>query len=132
MMKQTAGILGLTGVALGAFGAHGLKSLLATYGTAETWHTAVLYHLIHAVAMLALAAFAQNLTADAQRSKWLTFSARAWLCGVILFSGSLYAIALGAPKWLGAFITPAGGVAFLLGWAGLLCRERGSRGQSSP
>ena len=98
-----AAILGFTGVALGAFGAHGLKDLLSTNGTMAIWQTAVLYQLVHAVA---------SLWAAERRP----LVARFWAAGVVLFSGSLYALALTNIKWLGA-ITPVGGVLFLIGWA---------------
>lgn len=97
-----AGLLGFTGVALGAFGAHALKDTLAAGGHTATWQTAVLYHLIHAVALLAL-----------PPGKW---AGRCWIAGIVLFSGSLYALALGGPKILGP-ITPLGGVLLLAGWA---------------
>jgi len=98
----TAGLLGFTGVALGAFGAHALKEALAANGTTATWQTAVLYHLIHAVALAALPGW-----------RWV---GRCWTAGIVLFSGSLYWLALGGPKILGP-VTPLGGAAFLLGWA---------------
>ncbi|MBI2815089.1 MAG: DUF423 domain-containing protein [Opitutae bacterium] len=97
-----AGFLGFTGVALGALGAHALKDTLAANGTTATWQTAVLYHLIHAVAL------ATGPTAPGV--------GRCWAAGVVLFSGSLYWLALGGPKLLGP-ITPLGGVALLAGWA---------------
>ena len=100
-----AGLLGFTGVALGAFGAHALKDTLTAAGTLDTWRTAVLYQLIHAVALLALPAW-----------PWV---GRSWIVGVVLFSGSLYWLALGGPKILGP-ITPLGGAALLLGWALLI------------
>lgn len=96
-----AGLLGFTGVALGAFGAHVLKDTLATNGTTATWQTAVLYHLIHAVAL-----------GTAPTWPWVS---RCWTVGVVLFSGSLYWLALGGPKILGP-ITPLGGLALLAGW----------------
>jgi uncharacterized membrane protein YgdD (TMEM256/DUF423 family) len=96
-----AGLLGFTGVALGAFGAHVLKDTLAAAGTLDTWRTAVLYHLIHAVALAALPGW-----------PWV---GRCWTAGVVLFSGSLYWLALGGPKVLGP-VTPLGGAALLLGW----------------
>lgn len=104
-----AGILGLTGVALGAFGAHALKETLTTKGTLTVWQTAVLYQLVHAVALLALAGWSGGGT----KTRWI---ARCWTTGVILFSGSLYWLALGGPGFLGP-ITPLGGFAFLLGWS---------------
>ena len=104
-----AGLLGLTGVALGAAGAHGqLHDALVAAGTLDTWRTAVLYHLIHAVALLALAGWSAGWPA----AHW---TGRCWTAGVVLFSGSLYWLALGGPKLLGP-VTPLGGLAFLTGW----------------
>ena len=101
-----AAILGFTGVALGAFGAHGLKDVLAANGTAAIWQTAVLYQLVHAVASLWAAEHRPVV-------------ARLWAAGIVVFSGSLYALALTNIRWLGA-ITPVGGVLFLIGWALLI------------
>ena len=103
-----AGFFGFTGVALGAFGAHALKENLAAKGTAFVWHTAVLYHLVHAVALLALAGWTDGWP----KSRWIGWC---WIVGIIMFSGSLYWLALGGPKFLGP-VTPLGGLAFLLGW----------------
>ena len=103
-----AGRLGFTGVALGAFGAHALKEILTARGSIQTWQTAVLYHLVHAVALLALASGSGGLI----NPRWI---ALCWSLGVILFSGSLYGLALGGPKVLGP-ITPLGGLALLSGW----------------
>ncbi len=98
-----ASLLGFTGVALGAAGAHGrLHDALVAAGTLDNWRTAVLYQLIHAVALLAFSGW-----------HWV---GRCWITGVVLFSGSLYWLALGGPKFLGP-ITPLGGIALLLGWA---------------
>ena len=108
LIVLAAGLLGFTGVALGAFGAHALKETLAARGTAPTWQTAVLYHLLHAVALLALATLSGNWA----NARWIGLC---WSVGVILFSGSLYWLALGGPKFLGP-ITPLGGLALLLGW----------------
>ena len=91
-------------VALGAFGAHGLDDHLTDDGKGW-WATASQYGLAHAIAALGLA-----LSERRPRAAMV-------LClGVFLFSGSLYAMALGAPRWFGA-ITPLGGLAFLFGWA---------------
>lgn len=103
-----ASLLGFTGVALGAFGAHALKATLLAHGTAATWQTAVHYHLIHTVALLGLAGWADGWP----QARW---TGRCWAAGVILFSGSLYWLALGGPKILGP-ITPLGGLALLAGW----------------
>ena len=111
-----AGLLGFTGVALGAFGAHALKETLTARGSVPTWQTAVLYHLIHAVALLALAAVAHS-TGSGQTGGWTNarWIGACWSSGVILFSGSLYWLSLGGPKFLGP-VTPLGGLAFLAGW----------------
>jgi uncharacterized membrane protein YgdD (TMEM256/DUF423 family) len=100
--RKIAGVLGFTGVALGAFGAHGLKDILTANGTATIWQTAVLYHLLHAVAAL----WASERRPSAV---WL------WTAGVIIFSGSLYLLAITNIRWLGA-VTPGGGVLLLAGW----------------
>jgi uncharacterized membrane protein YgdD (TMEM256/DUF423 family) len=78
------------------------------------YQTAVQYHLIHAVVLLAL-----SLWLQVQPSRWLSWSARLMLLGLILFSGSLYLLALSGLRPLG-MITPLGGVSWLLGWSALL------------
>jgi uncharacterized membrane protein YgdD (TMEM256/DUF423 family) len=98
-------------VALGAFGAHSLKSTLELRGILDVWNKAVLYHFIHAIALLVLALYgAMN-----RGAWWLLFA------GILLFSGSLYLMALipQAPGWLGP-VTPIGGLCFLAGWAWLI------------
>ncbi|MGO1375653.1 DUF423 domain-containing protein [Psychrobacter sp.] len=94
-------------VALGAFGAHGLKNI-ASAQQLEWWHTATLYLFIHALGLL--------LVGLLIRLKYIT-QTTAWLLqiGIIIFSGSLYAMTLGAPLWFGA-ITPIGGVLMIIGW----------------
>lgn len=105
----SAGLLGFTGVGLGASGAHGpLHDTLVGRATLEHWRTAVLYQFVHAVALLAISGW----TAIGARAGWI---ARCWIAGTILFSGSLYWLSLGGPKILGP-VTPAGGLALLLGW----------------
>ncbi|MDE1171258.1 MAG: DUF423 domain-containing protein [Verrucomicrobium sp.] len=103
-----AAFLGFTGVALGAFGAHALAPLLERRGLAEVWRTAVFYQFVHALALL-------FLSREGGTPRWI---AGAWIAGAVLFSGSLYLICLGAPRWTGA-VTPLGGLGFLAGWAGL-------------
>jgi uncharacterized membrane protein YgdD (TMEM256/DUF423 family) len=115
-----AGVVGFLAVALGAFGAHGLEGRL-TPERLQTWHTAVLYHLVHAPALLALA-----LHAPAGRALRVAWGA--WLGGVAVFSGSLYALALTDLRWLGA-VTPVGGVLLLAGWAAVV--SAGRRGRPS-
>lgn len=106
---RLAAAAGLLAVALGAFGAHGLKDLLAQNGTAAIWEKAVFYHFIHAVVLFFLAE-RKILPAVA----WWSF-----LAGIVLFSGSLYLLAVTNARWLGA-LTPVGGVSFIVGWAALL------------
>ena len=108
------GLLGALGVALGAFGAHALKASLAAAedGPARLawWQTASQYHLLHALLVVAL-----GVWASARPARALTAAGLCALLGVVLFSGSLYAMALSGVRALGA-ITPFGGVAFLAAW----------------
>ena len=102
-------IFGLLAVALGAFGAHALKTKISSDMLA-VWHTAVQYHFYHTLALLAVALFIRQAS-----NAWLTASGFAFIVGVVLFSGSLYWLALGGPKLLGP-ITPLGGLCFMVGW----------------
>jgi len=108
-----AAIFGFLSVALGAFGAHSLKNVLNEYGK-SIYEKAVLYQMFHSMALLAVGIL-QHLF------KGISFSPAGFgfLIGILLFSGSLYVLAITGIKWLGA-ITPIGGIAFLLGWAGFL------------
>jgi uncharacterized membrane protein YgdD (TMEM256/DUF423 family) len=108
-----AGLVGFTGIALGAFGAHGLQTALAERGTTHAWESAARYQMFHAAALLGLAAWLRSATGLAARR--MTWAAHCWCAGVVLFSGSLYWLAAGGPRWLGP-ITPLGGVAFMAGW----------------
>ncbi len=110
----SAGLLGAAGIVTGALGAHALNPYLAERGMTQVWETAVHFHFIHALALLGLAGWLRPAPAGAaaRRSIWVV---RCWLVGTILFSGSLYALALGAPRWVGP-VTPLGGLALLLGW----------------
>ena len=78
------------------------------------WNTGVQYHLWHALGMILVGLYA----GAAHDAAWPRAAGALLLAGIVLFSGSLYAIALGAPKWLGA-VTPFGGLAFILGWLAL-------------
>jgi uncharacterized membrane protein YgdD (TMEM256/DUF423 family) len=110
-----AALYGAAGVALGAFGAHGLRDQLA--GTAiGTWQTAVHYHLVHALALFGTGLWLR-LAADAPAPP-LSLAGWSFIVGVLLFSGSLYALALGGPRVLGP-VTPLGGAAFIVGWLSL-------------
>ena len=105
--------LGACGVGLGAFGAHALRMRLAPDALA-LWNTATQYLFWHALGVLA-AGLACALLPE---SVWLRFAGAALAAGILLFSGSLYLLALGAPKGIGA-ITPFGGLAFIAGWIAL-------------
>lgn len=105
--------LGLLGVGAGAFGAHLLEGRLSAERLA-TFETGVRYQLVHAVALLAVAVAAGRAGSPGLDAAGWLFTA-----GTFVFSGTLYALALGAPLWLGA-VTPLGGAAFLAGWAALL------------
>lgn len=106
LLIRLAAALCFLAVALGAFGAHALKGTLESHAMIDVWNKAVLYHFIHAIALFLLA-----LVATGPRGAW-------WLlfAGIILFSGSLYLMALTNMRWLG-LITPLGGLCFLAGWA---------------
>ena len=105
-----AALSGFVGVALGAFGAHGLRSRL-TPDMLAVFETGVRYQLVHAVALFALAAFMDRLNGSL-----ITTAGWLFVTGIVLFSGSLYLLALTGVTILGA-ITPLGGFAFLAGWA---------------
>jgi uncharacterized membrane protein YgdD (TMEM256/DUF423 family) len=103
-------LAGIVGVGLGAFGAHGLRGRLSPEMLA-VFETGVRYHMYHALALVATAALMGRLDGR-------FINAAGWLfaAGIVLFSGSLYAVALTGVTIFGA-ITPIGGVAFLAGWA---------------
>lgn len=107
----TLGSMGmLLAVALGAFGAHVLKNTLNPEFTA-VYQTAVNYHFIHALGLLAVGLLALHLPGSGA----LRWAGVLMATGLLLFSGSLYALSLSGLRWLGA-ITPVGGVAFLAAW----------------
>jgi uncharacterized membrane protein YgdD (TMEM256/DUF423 family) len=103
-------VAGFLGVALGAFGAHGLRGRLSPDMLAA-FETGVRYQLYHTLALMVTAMLMARL------GGWL-FTVAAWCftAGIVLFSGSLYALAIGGVTVLGA-VTPIGGLAFLAGWA---------------
>lgn len=107
----TAGaLLGCLGVAAGAFGAHALKSQLTPERLLQ-YELAVRYQLYHAFALVAAAYAVQRWPAStAGLAGWL------FMLGVVIFCGTVYALAFGAPRWFGA-ITPLGGLSLILGWA---------------
>src|SRR5258706_13308763 len=108
-----SGAGGFLAVALGAFGAHGLQARLADAADSAKrlswWQPAAHYQLMHALALVAVAL----VVAKAPQARYAGF---AFVLGSLLFCGSLYAMALGAPRWLGA-VTPLGGLGLLGGWA---------------
>ncbi len=105
----------LLSVATGAFAAHGLKNVLDPYSLGLV-ETAARYQMYHALGLLLVAV----IPATAQLSgRWLKLAALAFIFGILVFSGSLYLLALSGARWLGA-ITPLGGVAFILGWGALI------------
>jgi uncharacterized membrane protein YgdD (TMEM256/DUF423 family) len=108
-----AALAGLS-VVLGAFGAHALKSHLSGEALGW-WQTAVQYLMWHALAVMVLGLVG---------ARWARLPALLLAGGALLFSGTLYLIALGAPRWLGG-VTPVGGVAMIAGWA--LLAWRGAR-----
>ena len=101
-----AALYGFLGVSLGAFGAHGLKNILTEHGL-EIYKTAVSYQMYHALAL--------GLIALLPKQTLLNWAGYLFAVGILLFSGSLYLLALLDNKWLG-IITPFGGLAFLAAW----------------
>ena len=111
LLLASGGAAALLAVALGAFAAHTLKARLSPEMLA-VWHTGIEYHVLHALGLLAAGIVAIQLPGSAllRWSGWLM------LAGIVLFSGSLYLLALSGERWLGA-VTPVGGVLFLAAWA---------------
>ena len=116
---RIAGVLGFLGVALGAFGAHLVKARISPEAL-EIFRTATLYHSLHTGVLLCLAFYGRNARVNIQ------FGAICFTLGIIIFSGSLYALALTGIKPLGA-ITPLGGLCFLIGWSWIAFKLASSR-----
>tara|TARA_B110001454_G_C12494426_1_gene339949 strand:- start:180 stop:563 length:384 start_codon:yes stop_codon:yes gene_type:complete len=109
--KKIVVVIGALGVVLGAFGAHVLNGTLEANGTLDVWKTAVFYHLIHAVVLLVITFSLKE------------FNKYSWVCfvtGIILFSGSLYLLALYQFSYLLGPVTPFGGALLIGGWISLL------------
>lgn len=117
--SRIAAALGFLAVVLGAFGAHGLRPLLTQNDTVSIWEKAVFYHFIHSVMLFILAERKQIPAVP-----WWGF-----LTGIVIFSGSLYLLAVTNIRWLGA-ITPIGGVSFLIGWGCLLLHPRTEKSEA--
>jgi len=113
-----AAILMAAAVALGAFGAHALKARV-TPDALAVWQTAVNYHAWHALGLLGVGV----LLSQFPHARGLARVAWLFVAGIALFSGSLYALALGAPAAVGIF-TPFGGIAFIAGWLALALAVR--------
>jgi uncharacterized membrane protein YgdD (TMEM256/DUF423 family) len=124
MLVRLAALFGFVSVALGAFGAHLLEDRLTAEG-ADWWHTATLYSLPHAAA--ALAAGLSGRGGNIARGGGLL------LIGAAVFSATLYAMALGAPRILGA-VTPLGGLGLLAGWLALAlgASRKGNQEPAAP
>lgn len=113
---MVGGLLGAIAVAAGAFGAHVLRERVDAHAI-EIWQTGCHYLLAHAIVLLAIG------LAGGRRSRFRDASTWLLSCGAILFAGTLFAIALGAPTWLGA-ITPVGGLGMIGGWCALVLHAR--------
>lgn len=108
MWWRIAGIVGALGVALGAFGAHGLRNVVTDPHLLDVWETAARYHLVHALALLAVAGHPRQPK----------LAGALFVVGITIFSGTLYLMTLTGMRWLGA-ITPIGGVCLIVGWLAL-------------
>ncbi|MEO0794689.1 MAG: DUF423 domain-containing protein [Verrucomicrobiota bacterium] len=113
-------LFAFVGVCLGAFGAHALKAKLVAAGTLAAWETAVEYQFWHALALIALA-----FRPVGWESKGIDWAVRLFIVGVVLFSGSIYLLALKVAPWLGP-VTPIGGICLLIAW-GILVVFAGKR-----
>ena len=105
-------VLSGLGVLIGAFGAHGLRDRV-TADMLAVFETGVRYHLIHGLAVLAVA-----WAASRWPNAWIGAAGWLFVAGVVVFSGSLYILAISGARWWGA-VAPIGGVCFLAGWAAL-------------
>ena len=113
LLFRIAAVLCFLAVALGAFGAHSLRSTLESRGMVDVWNKAVFYHFIHAVMLFVL-----TMRNPLPRGPWFSF-----LLGIVLFSGSLYLYALTKTHFL-VFVTPFGGISFIVGWICLVICPR--------
>jgi uncharacterized membrane protein YgdD (TMEM256/DUF423 family) len=120
---QAGAVWGFLAVAMGAFGAHGLNDRLTEVGQTANFHTAAQYHMYCALAIMAVGL----LVLSGRSSTSASVAGWSFLLGSLVFSGSLYLLAITGLRWLGA-ITPIGGVAILAGWVSLAL----AAGVSSP
>jgi len=120
---RAGAVLMLLGVVLGAFGAHALQQALTARQLAS-YQTGVLYQQLHSLALILVGIVALLTPA----SRWLPRAAVLFGVGILFFSGSIYAMTFGAPRWLG-MVAPLGGVSFMLAWLSLaLHAGKGDRG----
>ncbi len=103
-------LFALLGVAIGAFGTHGLSTILEQNNRVDTFNTASQYHLVHALGLFVVA-----WLTDKAPQTWLTWAGRFLVIGILLFSGSLYLLAVTDIGLFGA-IAPIGGTAFIIAW----------------
>ena len=138
-------LLGLLGVAAGAFGAHGLREAVSEHDL-EIWQTAAHYQQLHAAVLVAVGLWARGgisspphpVTCSANASapprggatRALAVASALFTLGVLIFSGTLYAMVLGGPRMLGA-VTPLGGLCLMSGWAALFMHGLAMRPQPS-
>ncbi|MBE7540416.1 MAG: DUF423 domain-containing protein [Opitutaceae bacterium] len=122
--KWASALSGSSAVILGAMGAHALKDRLVSSGHLDAWKTASLYHVVHAVAIVAVLAAAQHAHSlgDEKLLRAWRRVVVLWLAGITLFSGSIYALSLNSPSWLWP-LTPMGGILLIVGWL-LIARTR--------
>ena len=114
-----AAVYGTLAVALGAFGAHALEPKLTELGSVAAWKTAVNYQMWHAIGLLIL--FFSRFNGGTSRAAKVCFCV-----GIPLFSGSIYLLSVGGPRWLGP-VTPLGGTTLIIGWLLLtvaICQQR--------
>jgi len=120
---RAGAVLMLLGVVLGAFGAHALQQALTSRQLAS-YQTGVLYQQLHSLALILVGIVALVTPA----TRWLPRAAVLFGAGIVFFSGSIYAMTLGAPRWLG-MVAPVGGVSFMLAWLAVaLHAGKGVRG----
>ena len=119
LLLQLAGLFGALGVAIGAFGAHALHDMLVRAGRLDTFETAVRYQFYHALALLAVGV----LWAARPELRALGTTGALWAGGIVVFSGSLYALCFTGITKLGA-VAPIGGLLLLGGWISLLLAVR--------
>ena len=113
---RVGSVLGMLAVVIGAFGAHALKDRLAATGYQDQFETAVKYHMFHVAGILVVGVLQSLQWRSAARG--LDWAPWCFALGILVFSGSLYALAVSGERWLGA-VTPFGGALMIAGWVGL-------------